>query len=572
VFAGMGDFAASHRRRAAITAALAHAARLWDRVSAAVESRVAIWAVALGTAVVYAVESIAWPLADVVKRDSFEYVLYYLEFVDRTPLFPALMLGRTPIAPLVDGAALELGGPTTLEVVMGLAYVVTVVVLFVTARALSPAAGLLTVGLLLLATDVAALYHQVSSDALFATAAAAAVGVLGWAWRDGTLGSFALAGAAVALAGLVRPSGLVLVPVVAAGVLLRPGSVRGRLRLAAATLLPALAVLGAWASVNLARYDSFTVAGSPTPPPLYRMFVEEHLVDPSNGPASAELGEEVARWVRREPYRSYGITEEKFFSEATNFMSWDLNRIAEERWGAAAAPGKLQQVAWEAFRAHPGRYLRSVLDAADAYLRDPYFYPAPDPAKREVDQDSGDRIVVGGRSLLDPPYGQLILRPRIVLPPASSTRRSYVYDWSSLDAPRLRFTDPGLERRYVERQQQLAEVDASLPARKGNAWLAAQLNRAMHHSPRPLTLLVVGLVALVVRRPARSSYLVCVALCGLAIVAIHALSMPAFLEYSLPASPLFVLFAAGALLGRRPGRPAAPTRNDGLREPYPAAP
>lgn len=567
----MGDLAASLRRRTFLVRAHATGASLWHAICRAVESPAAVWTVASAGALAYAVESVAWPLADVVKRDSHEYVLYYLELWERTPLFPALMLSRTPIAALVDGGMLDVGGPTALELVMGVAYVVTVVLVFLVARSLGPGAGLLAAALMLLATDVAATYHQVSSDALFTTALVVAIATLGRAWRVGTVRAFALAGVAMATTALVRPSGLVLVPVLVGAVLLRPGGGRRRLVVSGAVLGAALVPLGAWAALNLVRFDTFAVATSPAPPPLYNMLVISHLVDPSNGPASAELGEEVSRWVRLEPYRSYGITADRFFADATNFMSWDLNRIAEERWGASRAGGKLREVAAETFRAHPWDYVRGVADIADTYLRGTYYYPAPDPAKREVDEDSGDRIVVAGQSLLAPPYGQLILRPRIITGDASSTRVDYVYDWSSLDAPRLRFRDPALEARWLARQARMTEIDDSLPARKGNPWLAAQLNRVMHHSPRPLTLLVVGFVALALRRPERSSYLVSVALCGLAIVAIHALSMPAFLEYSLPASPLFVLFVAGAVLGRRPER--RPGANGGSQtSPYPPAP
>ena len=76
--------------------------------------------------------------------------------------------------------------------------------------------------------------------------------------------------------------------------------------------------------------------------------------------------------------------------------------------------------------------------------------------------------------------------------------------------------------------------------------------------PATLFWLVLGFVALVVRRPYRASYFVTLLLAGLSVDALHAVSMPQVIEqYGLPSAPLILVFALGALLARRPTRERA---------------
>ena len=54
---------------------------------------------------VYAVRAIAWPLK--TGRDLDEYLYAYVQLFDRHVLLPWSLLFRTPITPLVAGAALD---------------------------------------------------------------------------------------------------------------------------------------------------------------------------------------------------------------------------------------------------------------------------------------------------------------------------------------------------------------------------------------------------------------------------------------------------------------------------------
>jgi len=330
---------------------------------------------------------------------------------------------------------------------------------------------------------------------------------------------------------------------------LAPG--RRRVRRALTVVAAGSLVLVSLAELNAVRYDSFTVAsGGPLPPPLYRLFVDEHLVSPANGPASAELGRAVDRLVALEPYRSYGITRARVFREGTNFMTWDLAWLARERWGDEAR-ARMTDVLEETVRAHPGETARGALGTLLFYLRSRYWFPAAQVDR--ADRPSGF-VTRDGRRLRRAPATQLIPLPHIVYPWASDPNGGYVYDWSDVLRPQLRFQDPSRQARYEHVQATVAGYADALPARNGSTWLAARLSGFFPYVPSSLFFLVIGTLALAIRRPRYGSYLVAVALAGLAVDTLHAVSMPRYLEYALPCAPLFILFGVGAVLGTRSRR------------------
>ena len=364
----------------------------WAPADAFARRRAAVVLVGIAAALSYVVQAVAWPMYDLLHRDAADYLATYAELGRGDPLFPQQMLARPPLAPLVLGGTMELGGPYLLEVVMGLAFVATVCAYFAAARKLGSAAAVAVAALLVLSFDVGALYHQATSDALFGTGLAFLALALARAWSAPSTRRFALAGLAAAGCALIRPSGIVLVPVVGLCLCLVPGPGRERARRALTFVAAASLVLVSLAESTPSGTTRFTVAsGGPLPPPLYRLFVDEHLVSPENGPASAELGRAVERLVALEPYRSYGITRDRVFREGTNFMTWDLAWLAQERWGDEAG-ARMTDVLEETVRAHPGATARGALGTLHFYLRSRYWFPAAqvdqaDPASGFVTRD-----------------------------------------------------------------------------------------------------------------------------------------------------------------------------------------
>ena len=82
---------------------------------------------------------------------------------------------------------------------------------------------------------------------------------------------------------------------------------------------------------------------------------------PQNGPASRELARVVARdLLPYEPYRSYGIDLDGFFSSGSARMHDDLTVLSDRTWGWDDDYRHLARVGREAVLSHPGAYLRGV--------------------------------------------------------------------------------------------------------------------------------------------------------------------------------------------------------------------
>ena len=158
---------------------------------------------------VYWVEAAAWPLAK--GRDLWDYLAYYLSLPDSRPVYSDLMLFRTPVTPLVLGIPLSLGGVAALEVVFGVLYAGVTIVAWAAAGLQFGRLTALVVAVVMLAyPGLATLYHQASSDAVFATGFALwALGVAVVLRRPSWRG-FAWLGGGVAVLVLTRPASQVL--------------------------------------------------------------------------------------------------------------------------------------------------------------------------------------------------------------------------------------------------------------------------------------------------------------------------------------------------------------------------
>jgi hypothetical protein len=103
----------------------------------------------------------------------------------------------------------------------------------------------------------------------------------------------------------------------------------------------------------------------------------------------------------------------------------------------------------------------------------------------------------------------------------------------------------------------------NLPDRDGHSELALRLNQASKWYVPPIVWLVLGAVAVALRRPPRSLALAAPAAAALMIDLVSALGLPAVPHYSVPTAPAFVLLAAGALLA--PGRASSASRTTAFR-------
>ncbi len=507
------------------------------------------------TAVVFALALAVWWLQAVViplgpGRDLGTYLGGYVQLFQAHPIDLGFVLGRTPIAMLVVGGLLDFAGGVFAEPVMSILYAGSIVAWFLAARAFGARAAVLTVVVLLLYPGYGILFHELSSDAVFAAAFA------GWSLlvvrvlRAPSTAGFALVGAGVGVLALVRPGNQVLLAAVLLPLLLGD-TVRRRLVGAAAFLAPAVILIAGWAVHNGVRYDNYIVArGGNATVPFFRAFVTDKIVRPSNGPESEELARAVQReLLPKEPYRSYGITLDDFFTKASPRMQVDLLALSDRLKGWHSNYRWLRDVGVEAVEEHPARYARGVLGSVSGMLRLALYRSPTSSAPASSAGGGSAETVVGDRVLPTPSEGEPIPAAHEggVTTPDYSIRTV----WTSPTEHHLVFLHPGDEARYDALHRRMDELSANLPDRTGSASLAHRLNQASHRFPPPIVWLVVGLVALAVRRLMGGKALWVPTLSGLGVIVVSALGLPAEPHYSVPVAPAFVLFAGGAVFAAR---------------------
>lgn len=529
--------------------------RAWRALERLAEGRGAIPAVCVAALLVYGLVSLAVPLS--AGRDLPRYLLVYAQLFDEQVVYPHAMLNRTPVSPLVAGGLLD-AGAVVAEIGAALLYALSVASWFVVARRFGPAAAIATAAALLLYPGYVLLFHRLSSDAVFAAGFALLALLAARAIERPTTGRAVAFGGGLALLVLVRPAAQVLLLLVLVP-LLTASAWRGRVVATVACALAAGVPLLAWSAHNLARFDDFTVArGGGVTLPLFRAFVADRIVSPENGPASRELARVVSRdLLPNEPYRSYGIDLDRFFSSGSARMHDDLTRLSDRTWGWDDDYGHLARVGREAVLAHPGTYARGVARDVGRLLVWPLYAPVT-----ESDADSAQEmdaappaIDVDGETLPVPSEGEPIPSSREA--PYISTPDGRIREvWTSATDHSIVFRDPADRVRAAELDTRVGELVAGLPDRDARPDLVTWLNRASRWHPRPVLWLLVGIAAVAYRRPRLLAIPVVLAGAALLLLFATALAVYAVAEYSVPVVPAFVLLAAAGVLGRR-GDPRA---------------
>jgi len=518
-----------------------------------IDSRWGVAAAFLAALGVWWIQAIAMPLG--AGRDINTYTGAYAQLFDSDPIDLGYVLGRTPVAPLVTGGLLDFAGGALAEPGVSLLYALSITAWFLAARRYGAVAAIVTTVVLLAYPGYGILFHELASDSVFAAAFAGwsvlAVRVL----RKPSAGGFLLLGLGVGVLALVRPTNQAL-GLLALLVVLLPVAWTRRFAWAAAFVVPIALIVAGWTLHNGLRYENYTFsrAGNMNVP-FWRVFLIDRLVRPDNGPLSRALGDAVEHdLLRGEPYRSYHITSREFFTEPTGRMWADLLTLSDYRWGWRTNHRILRDVALEAIRKHPLEYAGGVADTTWQLLYKPVFRVLEDPNAQDErsgrpDRVSGETIVIAGRTLPRPTEGEAIPSPGIstVTTPDASIRTV----WTSPTSHHLVFDHPGDKERYLLLQERLAQLREGFPDRPGNSTLALRLNQASRWYLPPLLFLVVGIVALAVRRPADSLALVIPTLAGLLVVLLTATGLPATPHFSVPVAPAFFLLAAGSLFGPR---------------------
>jgi hypothetical protein len=123
--------------------------------------------------------------------------------------------------------------------------------------------------------------------------------------------------------------------------------------------------------------------------------------------------------------------------------------------------------------------------------------------------------------------------------------------WTSATEHHFRFCKHDYRRRFDQIGRELGDLFAGLPNRTGNQTLALRLNQASRWYPRSILWIVLGLVAVAIRRPRGARTLIAIGLTALVVIVLNALGLFADPRFALPVAPAFVFFGSCALLARR---------------------
>ena len=521
--------------------------RLLDRLAAWLSTwpgRAVLFAAAVGA---YAVEDVASPLRP--GRDLSNYLHYYLQLGESHPPLLLTMLYREPVAPLLLGGSLDLGGRPLAEVCMAVLFGASIVAWTSVASTFGPRAGLFTAVALIVYPGYGILFHEYASDAVFAAAFAGWAVLVARAALRPTAGRFALVGLGVAVLTLVRPGNEVLL-VFALFAFLAGSDWRQGIRSFGAFLLAAAVVLGGWAGYNGVRYGVYAVSrGGNAYIPFFRAFVTDHIVSPDNGPASRELARAVAtRLLPLQPYRAYGITLHEFFAQGSVRMHEDLIHLSDLTWGWSSNYTKLRDAGLEAIERHPATYASGVASTVWDELWYPLFAAvgATPPAPRGTGSKPGRQ-----HRLPVPTEGEPI--PASHYSNNTTTPDGRIHEvWTSPTAHHIVYPTAREQRSYEELRARTARLEAPIVDNRGNATLKLRLDQASKWYPRLAIWLVVGLLTLAFRRPRHARLALALAASGLVVIVFTALGIFEVIEFSIPAAPAFVVLAAAGLFGDRP--------------------
>jgi hypothetical protein len=498
----------------------------------------------------FTVRAIAWPLQ--AGRDLDEYLYAYVQLFDHHVLLPWSMLFRTPVTPLFAGLALDLLDGRLAEPAMAVLYAGSILCWAAAARYFSAWAALAVAATLLLYQGYALMFHELSSEPVFA----ATFAVWGWlvvrAAFAPNVARFALVGLGVAVLALVRPGNAVLL---AFGVipLLVAGAWRVRLERTAAFVLAAVVPLAAWSVHNGVRFDSWGLArGGNAIVPFYRAFITDHIISPENGEDSRRLAAAMQRHLlTREPYRSYGVTLDQLFSDGSFRVHEDLYLLSDQVFGWDSDYEVLRGAGVEGVRAHPGTYARGVSRTIWDELSKAEFRTVASGSAREAAASAKPAtVVIDGNRLPAPTEGEPIPAGQVVW--ISRPDQSIRQVWTSPNRWHFEFDHPQDRTRFEAITRQTDELFAALPARDGNASLALRLNQLSRWFPRPWMWILLGAIAIALRRPRGWPILLALSLAAFAVVLLNALGLFADLHFLLPVAPAFVLLGLAGLLGARP--------------------
>jgi hypothetical protein len=443
---------------------------------------------------------------------------------------------------------MDLAGGFFAEPLLAVLFAGSVVAWAAAARAFSSRAAIVVAIAVLVYPAYALMFHELSSEPVFAAAFALWAFLVTRAAVRPSARSFAYAGLANALLALARPGNALLLAFVLFP-LAYQGSWRKRAQWAAAFLAAGVLPLTAWAVLNGIRFGDYALArGGNAVIPFYRAFITDRIVSPDNGPASRKLARAIRTdLLTRNPYKGYGVTLHEVFASGSFRIHEDLYLLSDQVFGWNSNYSVLRKAGIEAVRAHPGTYASGVGDTIWEQLSKSYFRTLP---TQTTTKSAGSRTTASRTQRPPPPSeGQPIPAGQNVW--ISRPDNSIRDVWTSPTRHHFVFLKPSQRPGFEHIIRRRNALFRNLPHRSANAELTLRLNQASRWYPRMIVWIVLGAMALVVRRPRRGAVALAIALAALFVIVFNALGLFADPRFALPVAPAFVLFAAAAAFAPR---------------------
>jgi hypothetical protein len=459
----------------------------------------------------YGFQSLAWPLF--LGRDALSYLYYYLDLGSNNPVYHYLMVRRTPVAPLLFGTSLSLGGVFLTEALLAVFYCGSILGIYTLGSRFDRKLGLALALLVNFYPAYGQRFHAIETESPSAFILIILSVLLFQALQSPKSWKFALLGLIVVLLTLARPDHVVFLALAAGPLILPAGAFKfkEKARFSLVFLLVAVPLLLLWSTYNYFRYDDFALSrGGDAHIPFQRAFEFAHTVRAENGPASADLVKVVeTELLTKEPYKSYGIDTQIFFTQGTERMFYDLPGLSDLHYGWDSDYAQLKKAGLEAILAQPGPYLWSYVKSAGVMLLFNSTQPASGP---ETGKDIQPQF--GANGLPIPTENDLIPRSYYLYTFSSPSAKS-LPDPNSIE---LKILDPEMRARTQKIEDQLSLYRKMIPNRPGSEPVAQGLNFLTVLFPPAIFWLILGMAGFLLNLTREK--LILAALCGLSLIVV----------------------------------------------------
>lgn len=321
----------------------------------------------------YVAYALAFPLNK--GRDFGTYFQYYYDIFSKIPLDHNLMLYRTPLTPLFFGVLHDLGGSLLVEISMGIAFIIMNLLIFNIVKIWNKILAYTVILLIYTNLKYNILFHSISSDSLYSFVLVSWFAFLFSISNAPSVFKFALSGLLVFLLVLTRPSSQIFVLIAILPFLANNVSLKKKLQGLFYFLLVYISLTLFYSSYNFIRYNDFTISrGTKAIIPFYRVFVNEKIVHSDNGKYSKLLANDISKYLlNQEPYKSYNIDIDTFFSGGDPRMWSDLISLSDRIYGFDTDYDIFPKVAIEAIKKHPDIYSKGVINSLETVFEVPFF-------------------------------------------------------------------------------------------------------------------------------------------------------------------------------------------------------